>query len=306
MQLDYIRRSWGNLPATINRAWTPADFDPFVYNVPQDPKLPGGGGYALTFYDVKPAKFQSIDNYLTFADNVGGALNTFNGVDFTVNARLREVTFQGGIQHGERRRRLVRRGQESPGDLHLRALGRHRRVPRHVPRRRRAMAAVLLPSRVGMEHEPERRWRSYTVPKIDMLVSGTFRSLPYPGNEFPSVQSQSIGGQATALFLGIPGVDSTNLGRPLASGIPVEFLNIVKPGAVYGDRLNAVDLRFGKILRYGSDQDARQPRHLQPVQLEHAAGVQPDLRADVSQPVVDHVGAVLQDRRAVRLLIGRS
>ncbi len=90
------------------------------------------------------------------------------------------------------------------------------------------------------------------MPKIDVLFSGTFRSLPYPGNEFPSVQSQSIGGQATALFLGIPGVDSTNLGRPLSSGIPVEFLNIVEPGEKYGDRLTSIDLRFGKVLRYNN------------------------------------------------------
>ena len=90
------------------------------------------------------------------------------------------------------------------------------------------------------------------MPKIDVLISGTFRSLPYAGNEFPSIANQSIGGLATGLFLGIPGVDSTNLGRPLSSGIPVEFLNIVKPGAMYGDRLNSVDLRFGKILRYGT------------------------------------------------------
>jgi hypothetical protein len=93
---------------------------------------------------------------------------------------------------------------------------------------------------------------TYNMPKVDVLISGTLRSLPYPGNEFPSVQSQSIGGQATALFLGVPGADSTNLGRPLASGIPVEFLNIVKPGTLYSDRINAVDLRFGKVLRYGS------------------------------------------------------
>ena len=29
VQVDYIRRSWGNLTATVNRAWTPADFDTF-------------------------------------------------------------------------------------------------------------------------------------------------------------------------------------------------------------------------------------------------------------------------------------
>ena len=71
-----------------------------MYNVPADPRLPGGGGYPLTFYDVKPEKFQQLDNFLTFADNVGGAFNNFNGVDFTVNARLRDVTLQGGISTG--------------------------------------------------------------------------------------------------------------------------------------------------------------------------------------------------------------
>ena len=40
-------------------------------------------------------------------------------------------------------------------------------------------------------------------------------------------------------------------GRSFSSFIPIEFLNIVQPGAAYGDRLNSVDLRFGKILKYG-------------------------------------------------------
>jgi len=31
----------------------------------------------------------------------------------------------------------------------------------------------------------------------------------------------------------------------------VEFFNLVEPGKLYGDRLNAVDLRFGKIVKYG-------------------------------------------------------
>ncbi len=84
------------------------------------------------------------------------------------------------------------------------------------------------------------------MPKIDVLISGTFRSLPYPGNEFPAVATQSLGGQAFLLFL------ETSLGRPFAGGnIPVQFFNIVEPGSLYGDRLNNVDLRFGKNLRYG-------------------------------------------------------
>jgi hypothetical protein len=84
-----------------------------------------------------------------------------------------------------------------------------------------------------------------------VLVSGTFKSVPYPGNEFPSVQSQSLGGQV--LVLNIPGVVNTSgLNRPFSSGNVVQFLNIVEPGKSYGDRLSSIDLRFGKILRYGN------------------------------------------------------
>ena len=90
---------------------------------------------------------------------------------------------------------------------------------------------------------------TYNVPKVDVLVSGTFRSLPYAGSEFPSIQSQSLVGQVLAF--NIPGVvNTTSLNRPFGSGNVVEFLNINEPGKLYGDRLNAVDLRFGKILKY--------------------------------------------------------
>src|SRR5262245_21538633 len=92
---------------------------------------------------------------------------------------------------------------------------------------------------------------TYNVPRVDVLISGTFRSLPYAGNEFPSVKSQSLGGQVLAF--NIPGAfNQTSLNRPFGSGNVIEFLNLVKPGALYGDRLNAVDLRFGKILKYGT------------------------------------------------------
>jgi hypothetical protein len=250
LQVDYVRRSWGNLGVIVNDAWTAADFDTFVYNVPQDSRLPGGGGYALTFRDVKPDKIQQISNRLTFADEVGGAYNNFNGVDVTVNARLRNVTIQGGTSTGNVVEDSCGVVTENPEYYIFGPWG--------------GTDAFLDTFLGGVGQWPqqfchrESGWKtnikglaSYTVPKIDVLVSGTLKSLPYPGNEFPSVQSQSVGGQALALFLGIPGVDSTNLGRPLSSGIPIQFLNIVEPGKLYGDRLTSIDLRFGKILRYG-------------------------------------------------------
>jgi hypothetical protein len=79
-----------------------------------------------------------------------------------------------------------------------------------------------------------------------VLLSSTFHSVPFPGNNFPSVTSQSMSGVAII----VPQFQ-TNLGRPLASGIPIEFVNTVKPGVLYGDRLTQVDLRLGKNLRYG-------------------------------------------------------
>jgi len=86
---------------------------------------------------------------------------------------------------------------------------------------------------------------TYTVPKVDVVVSGTFHSLPYPGNNFPSVANQSLGGVAVASPL------ETTLGRPFSNGQAVTFLNLVKPGALYGDRLNQIDFRVAKLLKLG-------------------------------------------------------
>jgi len=254
VELDYIRRSWGNLTATVNRAISPADFDSFIYTVPQDSRLPGGGGYNLTFMDIKPGKFGLADNYLTFADNVGGAYNKFNGVDFTVNARLHSLTLQGGTSSGnviEDSCGVVQNhpefyisslgwgGTMGPGDTFL---GGVAQWPQSACHRESAWQTNLK----GLV--------TYNVPRADVLVSGTFRSLPYPGNEFPSVQSQSLAGTVVALNIPAIGLVDPNLklGRAFGSGQAVELLQLVQPGKSYGDRLNAVDLRFGKILKYGS------------------------------------------------------
>jgi hypothetical protein len=248
VEVDYIRRTWGNLKAVENTALGPDDFDAFTYNVPADPRLPDGGGYALTFRDVKPAKFGVINNRQTFTDNLGGSSNTFNGFDITVNARLRDVTIQGGSSTGnvvEDECGLVTQNPE----VYISGLGWGGTLdffkqfnpsigqwPREFCHRESGWQTNLK----GLA--------SYTVPKVDILLSATWKSVPYPGNNFPSVTSQSMGGQALVFF---PPVAPSNLGRPLASGNVIQFLNLVEPGALYNDRLNQADIRIGKNLRFG-------------------------------------------------------
>jgi len=246
VEANYIRRTWGNLKTTVNRALTPADFDTFVYNVPRDSRLPDGGGYALTFRDVKPAKFGIIDNFLTFTDNLGGSSNTFNGVDFSFNARLRNVTIQGGTSTGNVVEDECGTVAQHP-EMYISGLGWGGTLD---------FFKQFNPS-LGQWPQAfchrESGWltnikglASYTVPKVDVLLSGTWHSVPYPGNNFPSVTSQSLNAQVLA----VP-IAETNIGRPLSSGLPIEFLNIVQPGALNYDRLNQADVRFGKNLRYG-------------------------------------------------------
>ena len=41
------------------------------------------------------------------------------------------------------------------------------------------------------------------------------------------------------------------LGRPLANNATQVIVNLTAPGSLYGDRLNQLDLRVGKVIRAG-------------------------------------------------------
>jgi hypothetical protein len=200
---------------------------------------------------VNPAKFSQFDNFRTFTDDLGGVDNRYNGIDMTVNARLRDVTIQGGFSTGNRIEDDCGLVQAHPDVYIFGPWGGSQPFLADSP----FVGGLGQWAQAFCHRETgwQTNWKglaSYTVPRIDLLVSGTFRSLPFAGADFPSIAGQSLNAQVTAVQ--IPGVfTETNLGRAFASGIPVQFLNVVHPGTMYGDRLNNVDLRFGKNFRYG-------------------------------------------------------
>ena len=78
---------------------------------------------------------------------------------------------------------------------------------------------------------------TYVIPKVDVNVSGTFRSDQ---------------GAVLAANWAVPSATAAlSLGRPLSGNATNATVNLITPGDVWGDRVNEVDVHIGKILRFG-------------------------------------------------------
>ncbi len=233
LEITYVRRSWGNQTVTDNRAVGPADFDKFNLTAPVDSRLPNGGGYVVQgIYDLN-GKFGQVDNYVTFAKNFGqGRIETYNGVDLNLSARpVSGLTVQGGFNVG----------RSTLNDCDVWAA-----LP-EIPAGGFRQPLAFCDQSSGWLNTVG-ALATYIVPKADVQIAATIQSRPFAGANFPGIASQSL----AANWLVFNAQAQPALGRPLAGNTQVTFVNIVKPGEMYGDRLNQVDFRVSKILRFGA------------------------------------------------------
>jgi hypothetical protein len=227
LNVQYARRWYGNFRVQDDLNVSPADYDRFTLNVPNDSRLPNSGG-TLTGFDLKPGTTGTQDLLVTLADNYGSMTEVFDGVNISMQARLQNgLVVQGGVGPG----RVVTDDCDVVDDL-----------PEML------QAAAGTPSRSGVTTtRPLERcrenngWRtgvsglaSYTIPKIDVLVSGTYQNQP--------------GAQLAANVVNFSSANTT-LGRAFTAAPAGRGFNLVEAGEVFVERLNQIDFRVAKLFR---------------------------------------------------------
>ena len=205
----YFRRWYGNFTVTDNLAVAPTDFNRFTVAA-SDPRLPGGGVTLTDLYDVVPAKFGLVNNLVTDASTFGKQLQRFDGVDVTLSVRLpNSATVQGGVSRGTT---MTDSCDVTPKIDNPSALYCH-----------------LEDTRTQLKF-----LGSYTIPRVAVQVGATF---------------QSVAGPVVAANYPVPNaLVQPSLGRALAGGAANVTLNLVEPFAIYGDRINQLDLRLAKVM----------------------------------------------------------
>ena len=225
LNFGYYHRWFTNFTVTQNRAVTPADYDPFSIVAPSDSRLPGGGGYTVGgLYDLNPTKVGQVDNFVTFAENLGGQSEQFDAFDFSINVRPRQrLLLQGGFSTGRTSTDTCGIVSQYKNSVTVNSsIGTVQSVD---------MCQLHTPFLTQFKF-----LGTYGIPKIDVDVAATLQSLPGP----------VIAANYTASNAEV----QPSLGRPLSGGAANVTVNIVPPGTMYGERATSLDLRFSKVLRF--------------------------------------------------------
>lgn len=227
LDAGYYRRAYGNLILTDNQLVARSDYSPYCVTAPLSPNLPNGGGYQVCgLYDIAPALRSATDNVIKFASAFGDMTEIYNGMDVSVNARLpRGITLAGGTSTG----RIVNDAcfvVDSPQGSYA-----------------ATNPATVVPGLLNCHVAPPIQTQAkaimiYPLPWFGIQTSASFQSVPGP--------------MLLANYTATNAEVAPTLGRNLAAGAAgTVVVPLVAPGTMYGDRLNQVDFRTSKIVRFG-------------------------------------------------------
>jgi hypothetical protein len=236
LDVTYTRRSFRGFTVVDNLALQPSDLTPFEITAPIDDRLPRGGGYTVSgLYDVVPEKAGQVDNRVTDASTFGKWDQTFNGLDVTISAHFGRFTLVGGSSTGQTvtdncdvRARLPELATTTTGTS---AFGAGLASSAVTPMSPYCHVEYGILTQL-------RGLSTFVVPKVDLQLAATFQSKP--------------GAMLAANYAAPNAAVAPSLGRNLSGAASNATINLVEPGAMCGDRINQLDLRVAKTLRFGS------------------------------------------------------
>jgi hypothetical protein len=181
------------------------------------------------------------DPYYTTTQDFGDETHYWHGIDVSFNGRFAKgLVLQGGTSTG--------RGINDTCDVLIGRFGR----PMTPSTALAAGTGVVDGQSTCSATEPWqttfRGLATYTVPKIDVLISAIGRSQP---NTLPGADVATNGSSRSANYQMTTAQFAAATGRSLRPGVSTETVNLLLPGQIYGERIYGLDMRFSKVLRFG-------------------------------------------------------
>jgi Carboxypeptidase regulatory-like domain len=224
----YTYRRFGNFSVTQNQALNPAQYDQYCITAPTDPRLGSVSGSQICgLYDLNPA-FRSVtpNNLVESATKLGTQTEHWSGIDFNVIARLPyRVLLSGGFNSGT-------------GGLNTGAAGGGNAtnscfVVNSLQDLRFCNVTPPWLTSVKMLGSVDLKW--------GINVGATIQSMPGPQitAAYTVTNAQITSGQ----------VQFVNPARTTFGGGSA-VVQLITPGTLYQQRLNQVDVRLAKRIRY--------------------------------------------------------
>jgi hypothetical protein len=234
IDVGYFRRWYGNFTVVDNQLVTLQDYDQFCITAPaNDSRLPNAGQQICGFYDIKPAKNGQSQNLVRLAKHYGDQSEVYNGIDASVNWRVKGLTLFGGISTGRTATSQCFVVDAPVVYLSVTAPA----VPTATSPQDPMSSCKVVPPFLT-------QYKGYGVYQLPwgVSVSGTYQAVPQPagGGAFTSITADYVATNAEI---------RPSLQRDLAAGTGgTVTVDLLKPFALRGGHTKQLDMRIGKQL----------------------------------------------------------